>query len=83
MGSYSVAEAKSGLPALIDKASAGERVIITRHGRPVVELRPALPGSDVKRSGGLTWLGERRRGRPRISISSLEVLKQLAEETRW
>ena len=83
MGSYSVAEAKSGLPGLIDKASAGEQVIITRHGRPVVELRPALPGSGMKEAGGLAWLGKQRRARPRISISSLAVLKGLAEETRW
>jgi prevent-host-death family protein len=36
---YSLAEAN--LPRLIDKALAGEQVIITRRGKPVVELRPA------------------------------------------
>jgi prevent-host-death family protein len=39
--SYSVAEAKNRLPSLIDKALAGEEMIITRRGKPVVELRPA------------------------------------------
>jgi prevent-host-death family protein len=38
---YSVADAKNRLPRLIDKALAGEQVIITRRGKPVVELRPA------------------------------------------
>jgi prevent-host-death family protein len=40
MTTYSVADAKAGLPRLIDKAMAGEEVIITRHGKPVAELRP-------------------------------------------
>ena len=38
---YSVADAKNQLPKLIDRALAGEEVVITRRGRPVVELRPA------------------------------------------
>ena len=41
MTAYSVAEAKNRLPSLIDKALAGEEVIITRRGEAVVELRPA------------------------------------------
>jgi prevent-host-death family protein len=43
MAEYSVATAKNSLPALIDRALAGEEVIITRRGKPVVELRPACP----------------------------------------
>jgi len=43
MSRYSVAEAKLGLPGLINRALAGEEVIITRHGKPMVELRPATP----------------------------------------
>ncbi|MGH3226533.1 MAG: type II toxin-antitoxin system Phd/YefM family antitoxin, partial [Streptosporangiaceae bacterium] len=41
MSRYGVAAAKSGLSKLIDRALAGEPVVITRHGHPVVELRPA------------------------------------------
>jgi antitoxin (DNA-binding transcriptional repressor) of toxin-antitoxin stability system len=44
---YSVAEAKNTLPKLIDRALQGEEVVITRHGKPVSELRavqrPAAP----------------------------------------
>ncbi len=43
MSTYSVAEAKAGLPGLINRALSGEEVIITRHGKPMVELRPATP----------------------------------------
>jgi antitoxin (DNA-binding transcriptional repressor) of toxin-antitoxin stability system len=39
MAKYSVANTKDNLSKLIDKALAGEEVIITRHGKPAVELR--------------------------------------------
>jgi prevent-host-death family protein len=38
---YSVAEAKNTLPRLIDRALEGEEVVITLHGTPVAELKPA------------------------------------------
>jgi prevent-host-death family protein len=41
MSTFSVAEAKNNLSKLIDLALKGEKVTITRHGMPVVELRPA------------------------------------------
>lgn len=41
MPHYSVATTKDQLSSLIDKALAGEEVVITRHGKPVVELRIA------------------------------------------
>ena len=41
MSAYSVAAAKAGLARLIDRALAGEEVIITGHRKPVAELRPA------------------------------------------
>jgi prevent-host-death family protein len=60
MGSHSVAEAKNRLPKLIDRTLKGEGVIITRHGRPVVELKPipepARPVSPVD----LDWPAARR-----------------------
>ena len=40
MAAYSVADAKNNLSDLIDRALKGEGVVITRHGKPVVEFRP-------------------------------------------
>lgn len=40
MPTHSTVEAKNNLSALIDRALAGEEVVITRHGHPVVTLRP-------------------------------------------
>ena len=42
MGTYSVAEAKNRLPALINKAIEGEEVVVSRHGKPVAELHAAI-----------------------------------------
>ena len=41
MATYSIAQAKDHLSKLIDEALAGEEVTITRHGKPVAELRSA------------------------------------------
>ncbi len=41
MTAYSVADAKTNLPRLIDRALGGEEVIITRHGKPVAEPKAA------------------------------------------
>ena len=66
MTAYSVADAKNNLPKLIDRALDGEEVIITRRGKPVVELKPT--GSRRPPVGSHEWLFERTRSRP-VSIS--------------
>lgn len=38
--SVSVYEAKTHLSRLIDRAAAGNEVVITRHGRPVAKIGP-------------------------------------------
>jgi len=78
MTAYSVADAKNRLPSLIDKALEGEEVIITRRGKPVVELRPAAarPSPPV---GTHQWLFERTRSRPGVGLTSLEILNLLYE----
>lgn len=60
----SIKEAKDTLPALLRAVEAGERITITRNGKPVVELVPH------KKKGGLDFEALRRwkeeRGIPRI-----------------
>lgn len=80
MSSYSVADAKNHLPSLIDKALAGEEVVITRHGKPVVELRKtALPEVRPNRAT-YEWLRARRDARPAVNVTSVELLRQLYED---
>lgn len=63
MSVHSVAEAKNRLSDLIDRTLAGEGVIITRHGRPVVEIRPVQAPARAVSSADLDWLAARRIGR--------------------
>ena len=80
---FSVADAKNRLPTLIDKALAGEEVIITRRGKPVVELRPAsrraVPARGTHATGTHEWLRARTRARPGIGLTSLELLDLIYE----
>jgi prevent-host-death family protein len=81
MTAYSVAEAKNTLPKLIDRALQGEEVIITRHGKPVAELRsvqrpPASPRGTYDR-GTYEWLRSRRDARPGVGLTSVEILDLL------
>jgi prevent-host-death family protein len=46
-----VYEAKTHLSRLIDRAQAGEEVIITRHGRPVARLGPVQPKREPRKLG--------------------------------
>jgi prevent-host-death family protein len=85
MVTYSVAEAKNHLPALIGKAIAGEVVVITRHGKPVAELRPS-GRRNAKPPGPsrvmLQWLLARTGARKCVGITSVELLNQMYEEDK-
>lgn len=78
MTAYSVADAKNTLPKLIDRALAGEEVVITRRGKPVVELRPASP-RPAPPTGTHEWLFERTRSRPGVGLTSVQLLDLLYE----
>ena len=62
MSSHSVAHAKTHLSELIDEAIGGEEVVITRHGAPMVVLKPVarqhLPVTDEE----IEWLERNRVG---------------------
>jgi prevent-host-death family protein len=80
MSAYSVAEAKNRLPSLIDKAIEGEHVVITRHGKPVAELRPTRQRDPQQAKAADAWLRARRDARQAIQVTSVELLRQLYED---
>lgn len=43
----SIAKAKAGFAALVDRAEKGEQIIVTRNGRPVACLGPLLAKKPV------------------------------------
>jgi prevent-host-death family protein len=78
MPAFSIAEAKNTLPKLIDRALQGEEVIITRHGKPVAELRSVQRPPTPPR-GTYEWLRSRRDARPGVGLTSVEILELLYE----
>ncbi len=77
MGAYSVSEAKNRLPTLIDKAIEGEEVVITRHGKPVAELRPTDQARPRSSKAIYDWLKARRQARRKVDVTSVELLNEL------
>ena len=82
MATYSVADAKAGLPRLIDRALGGEEVVISRHGRAVAELRPVTTAVARKAPpASYAWLRARRRQRPGVGLTSVALLDQLYDDS--
>jgi prevent-host-death family protein len=48
-----ISEAKAQLSALVERALAGEEVVIGRAGKPVVRLVPIVQGAERRRPGTL------------------------------
>jgi prevent-host-death family protein len=73
VGSY---EAKTNLPALLRSVAAGERIVITRSGKPVADL---IPHSDnIDAATIISCLREMRRG---ITLGDND-LKAMIQEGR-
>jgi prevent-host-death family protein len=81
MTTYSVADAKNGLPRLIDRALEGEEVIISRHGKAVAELRPVASRGRKATAASYAWLRDRRQARKGAGLTSVELLNQLYEDS--
>ncbi|MBV8868107.1 MAG: type II toxin-antitoxin system Phd/YefM family antitoxin [Acetobacteraceae bacterium] len=80
MGTHSVAEAKNQLSELIDRALSGEGVVITRHGRPVVELRPVQAPRRPVSASDLDWLAAHRVGTEPVTPDAGELVSQMRDE---
>jgi antitoxin (DNA-binding transcriptional repressor) of toxin-antitoxin stability system len=78
MAEYSVADAKNHLPKLIDRALAGEEVVITRRGKPVVALK-RVPVRAPASNAIHEWLFQRTRSRPGVGLTSVQILDLLNE----
>ena len=60
MSEHSVGDAQRNLSDLIDRALAGEGVVITREGRPVALLNPIREDGRPLTAADLDWLADRR-----------------------
>lgn len=81
MRTYSVADAKNQLSELIDRALKGEGVVITRHGRPVVELKPVAEPILPVSLADLDWLAMHRVGGTRVTEDAGALLERIRDES--
>lgn len=80
MSQHSITEAREALSDLIDRALAGEGVVITRDGHPVVELRPVQPPARPVTAEDMDWLAERRVGVPSVREDAGELVRRMRDE---
>lgn len=80
MAHYSVATTKDKLSSLIDRALAGEEVVITRHGKPTVELRAVGNADRAKLAAALARLTAVRETLPMMTTSYLDLKKMDEDE---
>jgi antitoxin (DNA-binding transcriptional repressor) of toxin-antitoxin stability system len=83
MASYSVANTKDHLSQLIDKALAGEEVVITRRGKATVELK-VVAAKDRSKTGKADWMERLRLLReslPTAPTSAVDLVRLDREES--
>ena len=67
IGAY---EAKTHLPQLLDRVARGERLTITRHGKPVAQLIPVATGRQRAQQAAARII-ERRQHLKKASLADL------------
>ena len=82
MPHYSVATTKDKLSSLIDKALAGEEVVITRHGKPTVELK-IVAGEAASRERGTSWYLAELAKLPPVKNGDKALMQQIKDEYRY
>jgi prevent-host-death family protein len=80
MSKHSVAEAKRRLPDLIDRALKGEHIVITRHGRPIAELKPIRKPVARIAAAALDWLAEHRVGKKYSTENAGAFVSRMRDE---
>lgn len=87
MASYGVAEAKNHFTYLLDRVEKGERVVITRHGRPVAEIRPFAPErplpTEAERRAAFERLRRMGETLSPATEPSVELLRDMYDDKPW
>ena len=77
MVTVNLAQAKARLSELLDKVEAGQEVLITRRGKAVAHLTPAIR---PKKPLSLRDLARFRAAMPRLRRPAAELLRELRDE---
>lgn len=80
MAQYGVAEAKNNFTHLLERVENGETVTITRHGKPVAELRATPKLTLEERRAFMREFAARRKARPPLGMTAVELLNSVYDE---
>ena len=81
MPSYSLAEAKNRLAAMVDEALAGGTVMIAIEGRGEIELRPTHVATERETpSRILDEIAERSRRLPALNQNLAEIVRDMRDD---
>jgi prevent-host-death family protein len=88
MSTHTIVEAQERLSELIDSAIAGEDVLISREGRPVVALQPipqpTVDAGGATRATAMDRLAAHRAGVPPARKDAGTLVSEMRdEEARW
>lgn len=72
IGAY---DAKTHLPALLNRVQKGERFTITRHGQPVAELVPVRQRDEEKIRGAIARMRAHRAELAKQGVSLKDILE--------
>ena len=74
---YSIAKAKDNFSRLVDEAVAGKEVAITRHGKVVAYVRPAIrqPSHEL-----VAEIVARARKRPRLEEPAVDIIRRMRDD---
>lgn len=79
MASYGVAEAKNSFTQLLDRVQGGESITITRHGKPIAELRTVAGQSPkltaAERQAWYDAFVKRREERAPLAMPAAELVR--------
>jgi len=79
MASVGAYEAKTHLPALLERVAKGEEITITKHGVPVAQLVPVRPVAGREKK--LAAIAELKRMRERHPLKGITI-RELIEDGR-
>jgi antitoxin (DNA-binding transcriptional repressor) of toxin-antitoxin stability system len=83
MASYGVAEAKNNFTHLLDRVQEGESITITKHGKPIAELRAPPAARAVltleERRAKLAEYARRRDSRPPLGMSAADLIRAIRD----
>lgn len=81
MSTYSIAQAKDQLSRLVDEVLEGKDVTITRHGKPVVEMKPAAqPVGKPITDEDIEWLRQCRESLPAFKGDAVAEIRAMRDE---